>query len=213
MVSFVLWEHEAQVRFLHPRPKYRIKMDKNLQSYIKFFHNAMDSNLLSRTLTELSVVKYITHSYYDHNTGKSNSYEDDLDIYSNVPAIDSTDEIMKIIWNCYREYINNLNFIWFDSWKAYSLVRFNKYSVGTNMKLHCDHIHSLFDGPQKGVPILTALGALNDDYEGGELTIFDDYKVDLKGGDIVIFPSNFLFPHKVSTITKGTRHSLVSWAW
>ena len=79
------------------------------------------------------------------------------------------------------------------------------------MALHCDHIHSLFDGERKGIPVLSVLGALNDDYEGGEFIMFDDYKIPLKTGDVVIFPSVFLYPHKVMPVTKGTRHSLVLW--
>jgi predicted 2-oxoglutarate/Fe(II)-dependent dioxygenase YbiX len=71
----------------------------------------------------------------------------------------------------------------------------------------------LFDGQQKGIPVLSLVGVLNDEYEGGELTFFDDYKLDLKQGDVVVFPSCFLYPHKVNEITKGTRYSLVSWAW
>ena len=31
--------------------------------------------------------------------------------------------------------------------------------------LHADHIHSMFDGEKKGIPILSVLGVLNDDYE------------------------------------------------
>ena len=38
-------------------------------------------------------------------------------------------------------------------------------------------------------------------------------KFELETGDIIIFPSIFLFPHEVTTVTKGRRHSWVSWAW
>jgi hypothetical protein len=53
---------------------------------------------------------------------------------------------------------------------------------------------------------------LNDDYEGGELTFFGGrYKVPKKKGLIVLFPSNFLFPHGVSKVTHGIRASIVTW--
>jgi predicted 2-oxoglutarate/Fe(II)-dependent dioxygenase YbiX len=32
-------------------------------------------------------------------------------------------------------------------------------------------------------------------------------------GDILLFPSNFMFPHEVKEITKGIRYSFVSWAF
>ena len=56
-------------------------------------------------------------------------------------------------------------------------------------------------------------GALNDDYEGGEFIMFDDYKIPLKTGDVVIFPSVFLYPHKVEPVKKGTRYTYISWVW
>ena len=80
------------------------------------------------------------------------------------------------------------------------------------MALHADHIHSMFDGERKGIPILSVLGVLNDDYEGGEFVLIDE-KINLSKGDIIIFPSNFMYPHKVEPVTKGTRYSYISWIW
>ena len=81
------------------------------------------------------------------------------------------------------------------------------------MDHHCDHIQTLFDGKNKGVPILSCLGLLNDNYEGGEFFILDDFKIDLKKGDLLIFPSNFLYPHRVLPVTSGIRYSYISWVW
>jgi hypothetical protein len=92
-------------------------------------------------------------------------------------------------------------------------VRFNRYTSHTLMKAHHDHIHSLFDGERKGIPTLSIVGLLNDDYEGGNFVFFKDYEIKLKAGDILIFPSVFMFPHRVDKVSKGIRHSFVSWAW
>jgi len=92
-------------------------------------------------------------------------------------------------------------------------VRFNRYRTNTLMKTHHDHIHSLFDGERKGIPVLSIVGLLNNDFEGGEFKFFQDYKLELKQGDILIFPSVFMFPHRVEKVKKGTRYSFVSWAW
>ena len=81
------------------------------------------------------------------------------------------------------------------------------------MKKHCDHIHSVFDGKIKGVPILSVVGVLNNNYEGGDFIMFEDTKINLPAGSILIFPSNFMYPHEVSSITKGTRYSFVSWVY
>ena len=97
--------------------------------------------------------------------------------------------------------------------KTFTPIRFNRYSTGTMMREHYDHIHSLFDGERKGIPILSILGVLNEGYEGGEFLFFDHHEVPLKAGDIMVFPSNFMYPHTVKEVTKGERYTFVSWAF
>ena len=72
----------------------------------------------------------------------------------------------------------------------------------------------MFDGQRKGIPTLSVLGSLNNDYEGGEFLMFDEEKeYKIKAGEIMIFPSVFLYPHRVAPVTKGTRDTFVSWVW
>ena len=94
----------------------------------------------------------------------------------------------------------------------FSPIRFNKYEVGNTMREHYDHIHSIFDGKMKGIPIVSIVANLNEDYKGGEF-ICRDKKINLKTGDILMFPSNFMYPHEVKETTEGTRYSFVSWAF
>ena len=94
----------------------------------------------------------------------------------------------------------------------FSPLRFNKYEVGNTMREHYDHIHSIFDGKMKGVPIVSIVANLNDDYEGAEFYCRGK-EIPLKTGDILLFPSNFMYPHEVKEATKGTRYSFVSWAF
>ena len=93
-----------------------------------------------------------------------------------------------------------------------SPIRFNKYPVGTMMRKHFDHIHSIFDGENKGVPLVSVVANLNDDYQGSEFYLRDK-KIDLKKGDLLLFPSNFMFPHEVTKTIKGVRYSFVAWAF
>ena len=72
---------------------------------------------------------------------------------------------------------------------------------------------SLFSGDVRGIPILSIVGILNDNYQGGEFVMFNDYKIKFKPGDLIIFPSVFLYPHKVNPVTNGTRYSFVSWCY
>jgi predicted 2-oxoglutarate/Fe(II)-dependent dioxygenase YbiX len=54
--------------------------------------------------------------------------------------------------------------------------------------------------------------ALNDDYEGGEWGFFDcEMVVKTPKGSAVLFPSNFMYPHEIMPVTKGTRYSIVTW--
>ena len=98
-------------------------------------------------------------------------------------------------------------------WIAHiSAVRFNRYKVGTHMQTHYDHIHTIFDGKYKGIPILSFIGLLNDNYQGGEF-LCRKKEIKLKRGDILLFPSNFMYPHRVKEITKGIRYSFVGWGF
>ena len=94
----------------------------------------------------------------------------------------------------------------------FSPIRFNKYPIGTTMREHYDHIHSIFDGKMKGVPIVSIVANLNEDYEGAEFYC-RGRKIELKTGDILLFPSNFMYPHEVKETKKGVRYSFVSWAF
>lgn len=93
-----------------------------------------------------------------------------------------------------------------------SLIRFNRYPVGTRMRQHYDHIQSIFDGSNKGIPIVSVVGNLNDDYEGSKFYC-RDAEISLRKGDLLIFPSNFMFPHEVTPTTNGVRYSFVTWAF
>ena len=94
----------------------------------------------------------------------------------------------------------------------FSPIRFNKYEVGNTMRLHYDNIHSIFDGQRKGIPIISIVGNLNEDYEGAEF-LLRDKEIKLKTGDILLFPSVFMYYHSVEEPKKGVRYSFGSWAF
>jgi hypothetical protein len=93
--------------------------------------------------------------------------------------------------------------------KRYTDFRINRYSSGGFMSEHIDNIHHSH-GQQYGYPHLSVLLFLNEDYKGGEFMVADnEYKT--SKGSAIIFPSNFMFPHKVNKIEYGTRWSVISW--
>jgi predicted 2-oxoglutarate/Fe(II)-dependent dioxygenase YbiX len=139
-------------------------------------------------------------------------------------VLDATAEIQEMLYPYLSQAIQNYNtiiskensfesFISTASVTRCCQVRFNRYKKNTLMRTHHDHIHNLFDGEQKGIPILSIVGLLNNDFSGGDFIFFDNYNVKLTAGDVMIFPSSFLYPHRVEEITSGTRHAFVSWAY
>ena len=190
----------------------RYIMDRNIESYLKVYKVFSEEDC-ARTVNALEEKEkeFQTHSFYNVSDNSYQSYDHELSVaYS---QIETKELIMKEIWNTLKKYISELEFQWYSSWNGYSEVRFNRYRTDTQMRLHCDHIHSMFDGQRKGIPSLSILGSLNNDYKGGELVFWDETVVELKAGEIMIFPSNFLYPHEVKLVTEGTRYSFVSWAW
>lgn len=84
-----------------------------------------------------------------------------------------------------------------------------KYTPGGKYEIHTDHYTS---SPRH----LSIIMNLNDKYEGGDLVFTDQKEKEIKRlklskGSIVFFPSNFIYPHKIEPITKGTRYSIVAW--
>jgi hypothetical protein len=59
--------------------------------------------------------------------------------------------------------------------------------------------------------MVSFVSILNDGYEGGELKFFGEYTPSLEKGDIIAFPSSFMYPHEVTPVTSGVRYSIVTW--
>ena len=189
-------------------------MDYDLRNYVKIYDGFLNSHECDLALTNLqNEAEWSSHTYYDSHTGIKHTTDNEFDISNSDVEIKSV--INKRLWFALEKYIlkDFDHLYWFGKWNDYTSVRFNRYTQNTSMKIHCDHIHSLFNGNRKGVPILTMLGLLNDDFEGGEFVMWDEQTINLNAGSLVVFPSNFLYPHNVQSITRGTRYSFVSWCW
>jgi uncharacterized protein (TIGR02466 family) len=185
------------------------KYNMNLQDYVAIY-NINDLALCKQVIETMEEDKWEKHSYADPITNKHTTYDDDLDM--SYQSDEVTNKLQSFFEKCAHEYLNTVAPNKFDL-QSLTRIRFNRYKVGTNMKGHHDHIHTIFDGEKKGVPILSFLALLNNDFEGGDFLMFDGKKLKLVAGDVIVFPSNFLYPHAVTTITKGTRYSCVSWGY
>ena len=84
-----------------------------------------------------------------------------------------------------------------------------KYKPGGKYEIHNDHFTTV-------ARHLSIIINLNENYEGGDLIFTDQKEKEIKKlklgkGSIVFFPSNFMYPHGIQPITKGTRYSIVAW--
>ena len=183
-------------------------MKKNLVDYIKVY-NILDADTCDNVLNSLQSTHWTTHKFYSNDGLLDNGSEPD----ECHDIIDQTPALQQAVWEALRRYITeDIQCPWFAGWHGFSNIKFIRYNVDTEMINHCDHIHSLYDGTYNGIPILSVIGLLNDNYEGGELVMFEDVVIPLKKGDIVVFPSVFLYPHHIAKVKSGVRHSFVSWA-
>jgi len=191
---------------------------KNLKDYILHLNNWIPTSILNQSIKELSQNKNWEQHQYHRSKNPDELYnqngEKELDVCygDNLTYLQ---ELHQLIWNALEKYIviDKIGGETFTGWEGFNQIRFNRYNRDQIMSQHCDHIHHLFTGERRGIPILSIVGVLNDDYQGGEFIMFDDYEIKFKPGDVIIFPSVFLYPHLVKPVKKGTRYSFVSWAW
>jgi hypothetical protein len=114
-----------------------------------------------------------------------------VDIYNTTK-----EEVRK----CVDDYsaFNNINMGFMEA------INFVKYSTGEHFSYHSDHGHHY-------VCTVSTVAYLNDDYEGGELS-FDklDLKIKPKEGDVVVFPSSFIYSHASLPVLSGEKYAAVT---
>jgi 2OG-Fe(II) oxygenase superfamily len=110
------------------------------------------------------------------------------DVYDvQVPAVD--------------EYRGQNNMMPLRYWESFNFIRYTK---GQHFQEHHDHGYSYNC-------VTSLVTYLNDDYEGGEL-YFRTWGLTLKpdAGDVVMFPSNYMYPHRAMPVLSGTKYAIVT---
>ena len=186
----------------------------------------LDDDLCDEIVEHSKDWRWEKHTWYPHNDNKPtySHQEKELDVLyvENIPEEIHNKLLLgtESLWRLYKQILPSLLcesdsglLAGFNMVKFWSSIRLNRYSQKTLMRSHYDHIQSLFDGDIRGIPILSAIGALNNssDYEGGSLKFWDNYEVNLNKGEILMFPSCFLYPHKVEEVISGERYTFVNW--
>lgn len=187
---------------------------KQLVDYIKVFKNIIPEQVCSEIVNNSNKSNnWVTHRWQSY--GKPTpSMSPETEPMTSYPEVKKDyDILMESVRHSLLLYLEKLNSSFYDSWNGYSPIRLNKYPKGSMMLQHCDHVNTVFDGTRKGIPTLSIVGSLNNNYDGGEFIMFDDFEIKINTGDILVFPSNFLYPHQVKTVLKGVRHTFVSWVY
>lgn len=197
-------EVKSEPKVIAPRAK------KSLEEYIFTLDNIVPAELCDRILEE-----YIECGFWTPTSVGTGNVDDKI---RNCDAINISEQIVieknfdirkridEEFYLCASKAINEYRILFpevaseIDT--GYGLLRYKKG------QFYVQHTDS-FKNQQRSV---SCSFMLNDDYEGGEFAFFDR-EIVIKGskGSIVMFPSNFMFPHEVMPVTSGTRYSIITW--
>ena len=187
-----------------------------LEKFIKVFDDTMHPKVIGSCVKYFNTLDFAQQSVIGEN-GKSvtkTNTRNALGWY--FPSKTMTDVHWRNLWLCtfrklymnYRKFYNIYTDIRCDEIKTIGAL---KYEPGGFYVPHSD-MHNNY--PRT----LSFIYFLNNDYEGGELVFHTpdrhcDETVIIKPapGRCVIWPSNFMYPHSVKAVKKGTRYVLVSW--
>ena len=108
-----------------------------------------------------------------------------------------------------RQYKFDANILDYD-YKDIFDISILKYENTGFYTWHVDHFATV---PRT----MSCILLLNNDYEGGNLCFrnpdgSNEWEVEVRPNRMIIWPSNFLYPHTVKPVTKGKRYSVVAWA-
>lgn len=129
--------------------------------------------------------------------------------YADLKSLTEAESILKNVYEQshvpqiapVEDYRKMFNIAPLTYWESFNFV---KYGKDQHFQIHSDHGYSY-------ICVLSSVGYLNDDYEGGEL-FFDKFNIKIKpkAGDLYLFPSSFIYSHAAMPVTEGTKYSIVT---
>ena len=184
---------------------------KKLDDYIRVYEGALPYNICDDILNE-----YVTtDDWSPAMTGgglDQNARNCDVIGTSHRNIMDKNFNYRKMldekIYNCVNTYMQKYESecategLCISQDTGYELLR---YREGQFYVQHTDHF-------KQNPRVLSCSICLNDDYEGGEFAFFDrTIKFKPKKGSVIMFPSNFMFPHEVMPVVAGNRYAIITW--
>jgi Rps23 Pro-64 3,4-dihydroxylase Tpa1-like proline 4-hydroxylase len=186
------------------------KSTRTLEEYIFTLDNIVPEELCDRILEEYRDCNLWNATMVGDGTVDNKIRNCDVINISDNKSLQENFEIRKKLdedfYVCASNAINEYRKVFPDVASemdtGYDLLRYNQG------QFYIQHTDS-FKKQQRSV---SCSFLLNDDYEGGEFAFFDR-EIIIKGGkgSIVMFPSNFMFPHEIMPVISGTRYSIITW--
>lgn len=183
---------------------------RTLEEYIFTLENVVPEELCDRILEEYGESNLWNPTMVGDGTTDNKIRNCDVINISEGRILEENFDIRKKLdedfYTCASNAINEYRKLFPDVASeidtGYDLLRYNEG------QFYIQHTDS-FKGQQRSV---SCSFLLNDDYEGGEFAFFDR-EIMIRGGkgSIVMFPSNFMFPHEIMPVTSGTRYSIITW--
>lgn len=186
------------------------KSKRSLDEYIFTLDNVVSEELCNRIIEEYHDCIFWSNASVGGGVVNCNIRHCDTINISTVEVLDKNLEIRKKIDDdificaskALKEYRALFPEVASEIDTGYGLLRYNKDQFYTQ---HTDS----FLNQQRSV---SCSFLLNDDYIGGEFAFFDK-EIIIRGpkGSIIMFPSNFMFPHEIMPVISGTRYSIITW--
>jgi hypothetical protein len=190
--------------------KKKTKENNSIENYIKVYNNIINDDLCNTIVEEYENSEEwenISERYDVYHNSERNydilTISIMESILKNVEKRKKIDEMIyeaisksKELYEKEFEYLN----IQVDT--GFDLLRYKKNFF------YSQHTDDFKDGQRS----IACSIQLNENYEGGEFAFFDR-KILLKPekSSIIMFPSNFMYPHEILPVTEGTRYSMVTW--
>lgn len=184
---------------------------------VLIYHDALpkDLNIIDR-LEEVVSDQANQYNYSEAMVGygmKMPEYRDCFDLKFKKTDIehDQSEASLKLqsLWTdvqfrklqAVKDYTKRYNVGELRYWEALNFV---KYGPGQHFQEHTDHGFSYNC-------VVSMVGYVNDDYEGGEIAFrMQGINIKPKAGDLFVFPSNFMYPHRAMPVHSGTKYSIVT---
>lgn len=185
--------------------------DSKLIDYIIQYPQVLSESSCKYIIDQNKNNQWKKHTWYAYDRALENAYDESLEFFRSEMTFESNLILNAAINKVLDMYIDRCAYLFTRHGHTKPLL--NMYTPNTLMQPHVDHITSMFDGMKRGIPILSVLGGLNDDYKGGEFVFWEDHKVKIRAGDIIVFPSLFMYQHRVNKVIENNRYTFVSWVY